>query len=310
MKGKNQFNIRWTQITADTFMYGSILRFKPTETLFENECMPSGIVIHEWKMITNYQKDHAVPTLPILEKNKTYCFKFEYEAKPVGSVYFKVIFKRRNGTICNYKIIKGNEETVSMPADAFSYVVQMINAASQSVVFRRIVIQDDAYKTAVSQAIEVSDIRNVDSTSQFATVVFVEGESIQDDAIRHIGNCILVTGWNQQHMPSVTNELKARLQSYCERYALQFVGYDARSNEMAYAMGIQMDASVFVTALRHPGFQKQLGTMDTVFNDVVIYEPYEDEVILSLDIVAPILNQSHRLLGLDGQRLNGGACNG
>nr|WP_241523186.1 accessory Sec system protein Asp3 [Staphylococcus delphini] len=51
-------------------MYGSILRFKPTETLFENELMPSGIVIHEWKMITAYDEESLVPALPILKKIK------------------------------------------------------------------------------------------------------------------------------------------------------------------------------------------------------------------------------------------------
>ncbi|MEJ7542412.1 accessory Sec system protein Asp3 [Staphylococcus intermedius] len=306
MKEKNQFNIRWTQITKDTFMYGSILRFKPTETLFENELMPSGIVLHEWKMMTSYEKDTAIPTMPILKKNQTYRFKFEYEVKPVGSIYFKIIFKRRNGTVCKYKIIKGHEEEITMPAEAFSYVVQMINAASRSLVFRQIVIQDVTYKRDPSHIVELSDMHNVDSSSQFATVVFVEDKGIQLEAIRHMHNCILVTKWQHPHMRAVINELKSRLKAYHERYILQFVGYDARSNEMAYAMGAQMDASVFVTPLRHPEFQKQLGTTDTVFNGVALYQPYEDEITPALHLVAPTLNQSHHLLGLDAQWINGG----
>lgn len=306
MKEKNQFNIRWTQITKTTFMYGSLLRFKLTETLFENELMPSGIVLHEWKMITSYEKDNAIPTLPILKKNETYRFKFDYEVKPVGSIYFKIIFKRRNGSVCDYKIIKGHEADIMMPSEAFSYVVQMINMATESLVFRQIIIQDVSYNTTPSQLVEVSDIHNADPTSQFATVVFVEDEGIQEDAIRHIRNCILVAKWHQPHMTSVINELKTLLQPYHERYILQFVGYHARSNEMAYAMGAQMDASVFVTSLRHPEFQKQLGTTDIVFNGVAIYQPYEDEITPALDLVTPILNQSHHLLGLDAQWVNGG----
>ncbi|MBZ8174054.1 accessory Sec system protein Asp3 [Staphylococcus delphini] len=306
MKETNQFNIRWTQITKDTFMYGSILRFKPTETLFENELMPSGIVLHEWKMMTNYEKESAIPTLPILKKNQTYRFKFEYEVKPAGSIYFKIIFKRRNGTVCHYKIIKGHEEEVMMPTEAFSYVVQMINAASQSLVFRQIIIQDSAYKAPLGRIVEVSEVLNADSTSQFATVVFVEDEGVQEDAIRHIRNCILVSKWDQPHMAVVMSELKAVLKTYHERYILQFVGYHGRSNEMAYAMGAAMDASVFVTSLRDPEFQKQLGTTDTVFNGVAIYQPYEDEITPSLHLVTPILNQSHHLRGLDERWVNGG----
>ncbi|CAD7358685.1 accessory Sec system protein Asp3 [Staphylococcus schleiferi] len=49
MKEKNSFNIRWTQITSATFMYGTQFRFHASETAFQNELMPSGIVIHQWK---------------------------------------------------------------------------------------------------------------------------------------------------------------------------------------------------------------------------------------------------------------------
>ncbi|HEC2157900.1 accessory Sec system protein Asp3 [Staphylococcus delphini] len=306
MKEINQFNIRWTQIVTETFMYGSILRFKPTETLFENELMPSGIVIHEWKMITAYDEESLVPALPILKKNKTYHFKFEYEAKPAGTVYFKIVFKRRNGTVCDTKIIKGYEEDVMMPAEAYSYVVQMINKASKSLAFRQIIIQDVMHHRVSSLDVEVSEMLNVDPTVQFATVIFVDNEGVQEDAIRHINNCILVTNWNQSHMGRVISALKSALEPYQSRYILQFVGYSARSNEMAYSMGAQMDATVFATPIRHPELQQQLGTSEKMMNCATIYQRTDDDLGSSMELVAPILNQSHQLYGLEGQWVNGG----
>lgn len=68
MSDKHPFNIRWTHVTKDTFMYGTKLKWSSTGVLFENALMPSGIVIHEWKMMTDFQTDVNVPDLPILKR--------------------------------------------------------------------------------------------------------------------------------------------------------------------------------------------------------------------------------------------------
>ncbi|HEC2169152.1 TPA: accessory Sec system protein Asp3 [Staphylococcus delphini] len=307
MKASNQFNIRWTQITNVTFMYGSMLHFKPTVTSFDNVLMPSGIVIHEWRMMTNYSENQIIPTLPILNKRKMYRFNFEYDVTPVGGVYFKIIFKRRNGTICHHKIVKGHEAVVEMPVEAFSYIVQMINAASKTLSFKQIVIQemtDQMLSTA--RPVVVSQLLQVDPSTPYATVVFVEQDGLQQDAIQHIKNCLLVTNWVQDNMDRVIKDLETALASYHKEYRLQFVGYHARSNEMAYIMGARFKTSVFVTSQRHLEMQQRFGTANLDLSDVTIYRSYEDELSVPLQFVDPILNSSRHLYNLERQWVNGG----
>ncbi|UXU57419.1 accessory Sec system protein Asp3 [Staphylococcus agnetis] len=134
----HNYTIRWTQIIPNTFMYGSRLHFNHHETIFKNRLMPSGIVIHEWKMMTNYAEEKTIPTLPILNRGATYHFSFDYDVEPSTGIYFKIIFKRRNGTIFDTRIIQQREVAITYPNEAFSYELQMINAAATSVCFRSI----------------------------------------------------------------------------------------------------------------------------------------------------------------------------
>ncbi|QUM67158.1 accessory Sec system protein Asp3 [Staphylococcus delphini] len=305
MKEKHQFNIRWTQITPETFMYGSILRFKATETLFENELMPSGIVIHEWKMMTNFEDDKVMPTLPILQRNQTYRFHFDYHVQPVDSVYFKVIFKRRNGTVCDYQMIKGHDKDITVPDEMYSYVVQIINAASQHLTFRQLTIEDVREQSKAMADVHVHDMCHIDPDATQATVIFVEETDLAHELIQEIDNCVCVTGWDQPHIGHVIAKVTASLQTLAKDYTLQLVGYGSRSNEMAYAVGAHLPATLYVTPQRDTKLRQRYGTPEQVDVPVVTYQYDEASTAIS-HWLGPTLNQSHQLKGLDIQKLNGG----
>lgn len=140
MKATEHFNVYWRQIHKKTFMYGARIQFKDKEAFYSNRLMPSGTMIHEWYMRTNFYHDRTFPTLPLLKKGVRYRFKFHISAIPENSVYFKIVFYKRNGTTAEVLIAKESEIKVEMPSEAYEYRVQMMNAAMTSLHFKRIEI--------------------------------------------------------------------------------------------------------------------------------------------------------------------------
>ncbi|ANZ32367.1 accessory Sec system protein Asp3 [Staphylococcus carnosus] len=150
MADAQHFNVYWRQIKQSTFMYGARLQFKSGGALYYNRLMPSGTVIHEWYMHTNFYTDRAFPTLPFLKKGVTYHFKFHVTSTPANTIYFKIIFLKRNGTEAASYIAKDYEIDIEMPEDAYEYQVQMVNAAMESLHFKRIEIIPEEKVVAAS----------------------------------------------------------------------------------------------------------------------------------------------------------------
>ncbi|QHW36138.1 accessory Sec system protein Asp3 [Staphylococcus ursi] len=300
MKEGNNFNIRWTQITDSTFMYGTQFRFNHSDTVFHNALMPSGIVIHEWKMMTNFEKDKTIPTLPILKKGQLYHFYFDYDVVPENGIYFKIIFKRRDNTICDFQIVKGHEADVILPESAFNYEVQMINAASESVTFRQISISEGQARSAQTHLV-VSDIYHQNHRISLLNVLFVENREISQHAIRHIKNCVMVHHWDTSTDTETALKLVKLLKPLAENRQLHFIGYDARSNAIACLMAKQMKGKAFVTS-----HNVRIEDIPHQSEEVVIYGTREDELTEALALVQTLRNPSHRLYDLDFAWTNGG----
>ena len=49
-------------------MYGTKLRIEDDGTYFNNPLMPSGTVIHDWRMLTTFS-EHKYAPCPILKRN-------------------------------------------------------------------------------------------------------------------------------------------------------------------------------------------------------------------------------------------------
>lgn len=295
----NSYTIRWTQITPSTFLYGSQLQFKEDETIFKNALMPSGIVIHEWQMMTQYTADKMIPTLPILKRGQSYHFSFDYEVEPTDHIYFKLIFKRRNGTEAGIQIIKGHEADVVYPKDAFSYVLQMINAAAQDIRFRTITIvphEGDALHPQLS----ISEVVNEDQTLPVRNLIFVEAQELSYDAIRNMKNVIGIEHWQQVEEETVFESLSPLVEEFSH---LHFIGYHQASNEMAYRMAEKFGGTAFVTyhhAQTTPSFPSRGGT------ERVVYMDEEKDAMQSMGIVENLLNPSRFLKYININQLNGG----
>lgn len=142
MNQNKRFDITWKKVHKSTFMYGSKLKFNNNFVSMDNSLMPSGMVIHEWNMLSSYTTNKQVPSLPLLKKGSNYKIKFDYDVIPEKSVYFKIVLYKKNGEKIKTMIIEDDDSEFEYPKDAYSYKIELMNAGFQHLQFYRIIIED------------------------------------------------------------------------------------------------------------------------------------------------------------------------
>ena len=142
MNQNKRFDITWKKVHNRTFMYGSKLKFNTNFVSMDNSLMPSGMVIHEWNMLSSYTTNKQVPSLPLLKKGSNYKIKFDYDVIPEKSVYFKIVLYKKNGEKIKTMIIEDDDSEFEYPKDAYSYKIELMNAGFQHLQFYRIIIED------------------------------------------------------------------------------------------------------------------------------------------------------------------------
>ena len=142
MNQNKRFDITWKKVHKSTFMYGSKLKFNNNFVSMDNSLMPSGMVIHEWNMLSSYTTNKQVPSLPLLKKGSNYKIKFDYDVIPEKSVDFKIVLYKKNGEKIKTMIIEDDDSEFEYPKDAYSYKIELMNAGFQHLQFYRIIIED------------------------------------------------------------------------------------------------------------------------------------------------------------------------
>lgn len=285
--------IRWTEVTSDTFTYGSHLKIKDDETVFENPLMPSGEMIHCWKMMTYYPSDKTIPQLPILRQGKTYHFYFDYEVFPKGGVYFKIVFKRRNGTELDVVMVEGQHAKITYPLDAFSYEIQMMNAAATHVTFRSIKIAASRHVAQINEKLYISEMIQIQDDTDVVNIVLITQEGIVRDDMSALHNVILIEHWRIADLEKIVD----CLQPLERGYDLNFIGYNELSNHMAYLLAECMGQRAWIS------HDVQLERQPYVAVEIYSSDMHE---IRDLSLIVPLLQPSRHLENLDVNRLNGG----
>ena len=142
MNQNKRFDITWKKVHKSTFMYGSKLKFNNNFVSMDNSLMPSGMVIHEWNMLSSYTTNKQVPSLKLIKKGSNYKIKFDYDVIPEKSVYFKIVLYKKNGEKIKTMIIEDDDSEFEYPKDAYSYKIELMNAGFQHLQFYRIIIED------------------------------------------------------------------------------------------------------------------------------------------------------------------------
>ncbi|MFG1662705.1 accessory Sec system protein Asp3 [Staphylococcus epidermidis] len=142
MNQNKRFDITWKKVHKSAFMYGSKLQFNNNFVSMDNSLMPSGMVIHEWNMLSSYTTNKQVPSLPLLKKGAIIKLSLIMMSSPEKSVYFKIVLYKKNGEKIKTMIIEDDDSEFEYPKDAYSYKIELMNAGFQHLQFYRIIIED------------------------------------------------------------------------------------------------------------------------------------------------------------------------
>ncbi|MFC6293631.1 accessory Sec system protein Asp3 [Macrococcus epidermidis] len=228
---ENKYVITWNQISGKTFMYGTEISFNDTVT-FRNELMPSGTLIHEWVMRTNYQADRNIPSLPILKRKREYKIKFNIESTPENSVYFKILFYRRDESLIESIIFDTYDASFTFPEAAYFYKIALMSASVVSFEFVNIVISDKDYRRNHNIIRPTESVLNIiiKEPSPF-------NYGINDESIQHLNNVLVVA----------KDELNV-IEDFVHRYQVNFIGYGEVSNLIACKLARQHNEIAFITS--------------------------------------------------------------
>lgn len=140
--------IRWNYYCKNTFFNGSRIDFLSKDDIaFENELMPSGVVIKEWLSQTNFQRDKMEPTLPLIDGEGTYQLLYDIDQINQGSCLFKLIFYDRFEEEVGQTIIWDSGTIFKCPMPTYSYRLQLINGGMTRFHFHSIVIREISDET-------------------------------------------------------------------------------------------------------------------------------------------------------------------
>ncbi len=131
--------IYWDENAQDAYAYGSKVTFEWDGTVvFENEGMPPGFVIREWRSYTDYGGQQVAPQLPILEEGKSYYLRVMKRDEPEQGSFVRVNYYDRKGELLGFELLKENENRMTYPKGAYQYTLQLVQGGAKIVRFRRI----------------------------------------------------------------------------------------------------------------------------------------------------------------------------
>lgn len=313
MAKNNAFKIYWTQVNHTTFMYGSEVQFNSHTTQFINPMMPSGIIIHEWLMKANYFKDRIIPALPILRHNAIYELQMNYNVTPQNSVYFKIIFYRKNETILDTIIIKSKHIEFTFPEEAHTYKIQLMNSGLEQIIFYNMTIKEKEIIKSLDE-LTFSNIQNENELIKVRNIIITEPSlipqnSLIQDSYSHIENVIVIDNWFNENVIENIQKILDYSQILQKNYKVNFIGYSAKSNAIVNTIRKMNNLESYTTfhKTKDMFLIEQLKTFDASstenngINHIYVTESIELE---DLKLIQNVMNQSKYLKYLNKFLLN------
>ena len=100
-----------------------------------------------------------------------------YNVKPLGSVYIKITFYRKNDTEHSNLIIQNSDAEFEFPEEAYAYKIELINLWLVGTFFKNIIIQELDTDESETQSIVESKV-NLDVLNR---VIFGESVNARGD---------------------------------------------------------------------------------------------------------------------------------
>ncbi|MCE4957553.1 accessory Sec system protein Asp3 [Macrococcoides caseolyticum] len=136
-----QVEIYFEGVNDSTYMYGARVSFDGRTLIYNNALIPAGTVIHRFQMISDYDKERITPNLPMLKRGVDYAIHFDYDVDPIESVYFKLNFYKRDGSLLNAINIMQPSYSFTFPEAAHTYTIEVMSASLNELTFRKMTIK-------------------------------------------------------------------------------------------------------------------------------------------------------------------------
>lgn len=233
--------ITWDYESGDSYLFGSNINYiAPDCVEFENNLLPPGTEIRNWRSKMNFQANKMGNILPILSPEKQYWIKLNVKLKENESVYVKVEFYNRFNDLLDFKIIYG-EDSFIYPKTAAYYSIILVNNGVSNFVFQNIVLSTNEFIEDIP-GYTISNIKNYTDDSTELTVIFTEPMSRE---IQNINNKCLVnykdviianSSLLDAHLylePGFQEYLNNTIKNLKEKYEIsnvRFIGYGPISN--------------------------------------------------------------------------------
>ena len=119
------------------YLWGSVIqRLAVDQIRFTNPLMPSGQVLKSWKSLTSYGEDRMAPSLPLLQRGRTYVVEVQMTSRPAHTVMLEVVCQDRFGKIVDRQFSTEGQVKFVYPEQAYSYQVRLLSAGMQEFTFR------------------------------------------------------------------------------------------------------------------------------------------------------------------------------
>lgn len=142
MADKMISSISWGPNTR-TYMFGTQIRYQADGSVhFYNPLVPSGIVLHSWSALQNYQASRSQPALPLLKKGTRYEVKAHLTSQPASGVFLKISFLDRYDNDISQLIEKSDHLIFTYPQEAYHYEIALVSAGVTEMVFQSLELRE------------------------------------------------------------------------------------------------------------------------------------------------------------------------
>ena len=140
---QNVYFIKWGRQLTENYGYGSLISFQPGQTEFANPMLSPGEVIHLWKSHTDEEHAQTLVSLPTLIPGVSYHLDAIMTVTPAESVQLVVEFyDQADGLVEKFDYF--TDGTFTVPPEASSYQIKLININNQQLQFQRLVLGETA----------------------------------------------------------------------------------------------------------------------------------------------------------------------
>ncbi|MBF0716096.1 accessory Sec system protein Asp3 [Gemelliphila palaticanis] len=277
--------IYWNNFGSNSYLYGSTLKFlKNKEVYFKNVMANTGIVIKEWKYITNYQADRILSELPLLQENKEYIVELNCREYPLNSAYLRINFYNLYDELIEYTIIKNKNGKFIFPEKTYKYTVQLFSAGLTEIYFNYFKIKE---YTETKENNDIKDrLLNFDFNVKTINVIFQNptlnlDNLIPNEILNNIKNIYIYKN-NLSNNDYYNYDIsKMKLREVLEKYSnfkINFIGYTPLTNVAAIYYGSIYNSKIYIID----------DFSDKSIYDKIIYDDFGRDI--------EFLNKSNRLI--------------